>query len=122
MLIHGHGHLPIQSPEMELVSIPVELGLLFTELSISLASGVQGLCGPVKVGVTSGTWPDDWDRASRVQGLGYMFVLADDTRTTTKAAGNAFLSVSPDPHGALGDKKVSLEHRYTGYFGKPGPM
>jgi hypothetical protein len=68
-----------------------------------------------------GTWPVDLDRASLAQELGYMHVLAAGTGTTTKAAGNAFLSLSPDPQGALGDKQVSLEHRNPGCFGKPGP-
>ena len=63
-----------------------------------------------------GTWPVDLDRASLAQELGYMHVLAAGTGTTTKAAGNAFLSLSPDPQGALGDKQVSLEHRNPGCF------
>lgn len=34
-----------------------------TKSSIGLASGLQGLCGPAKVGGTLGTWPDDWDKS-----------------------------------------------------------
>lgn len=64
---------------------------------------------------------DDWDRASGARGLGYMLVLADGTRTTMKAAGNTFLSVSSDHRGALGDKQVSLEHLDTGCFEEPRP-
>lgn len=60
-------------------------------------------------------------RASRAQGLGYMLVLADGTRTATKAAGNDFTSVSSDSQGALGDNQVSFEHLNPGCFEKPGP-